>query len=189
MRLRIALSTICLLLAVASTRAQPPASTPTPQPPTPRPATAPAPTTAVTLAPPRREGQPINVKVDVTITDQRGTAAQIKRTVSVVVADGYSGLIRSQSEVSQVGLVPLNIDVDPFLLPDGKVRVRFNLQYDWPAPVEPNTPLTRGTVIKTALHDTVVLILENGKPMIAAQSADPIGDRQVMVEVKATILR
>jgi len=47
----------------------------------------------------------------------------------------------------------------------------------------------RGTVIKTALHDSVSLILESGKPMIAAQSADPIGDRQVTVEVKATVLR
>jgi hypothetical protein len=31
--------------------------------------------------------------------------------------------------------------------------------------------------------------LENGKSMVAAQSADPIGDRQVTVEVKATILK
>ena len=29
-----------------------------------------------------------------------------------------------------------------------------------------------------ALHDSVTLILESGKPMIAAQSADPIGDRR-----------
>jgi hypothetical protein len=35
----------------------------------------------------------------------------------------------------------------------------------------------------------VTLILESGKPMVAAQSADPIGDRQVTVEVRATVLR
>jgi hypothetical protein len=158
---------------------------------TPRPAAEqPATTPAVAPAPaPRREGQPINVKVDVTITDQRGGATPIKRTVSVVVADGMSGLIRSQSDVYQVGSVPLNIDVDPTLLSDGKVRVRFNLQYDWPAPYEASANLQRGAVIKTALHDNVALILENGKPMVVAQSADPIGDRQVSVEVKATILR
>jgi hypothetical protein len=33
------------------------------------------------------------------------------------------------------------------------------------------------------------MILENGKSMIVAQSADPIGERQVTVEVKATVLR
>jgi hypothetical protein len=164
--------------------------------PTPRPAAAqPATTPAVAPAPPapapapRRDGQPINIRADVTITDQRGGAPPIKRTVSVVVGDGFSGLIRSQSEVFQVGSVPLNIDVEPTLLSDGKIRVRFNLQYDWPAPYEASANLTRGTVIKTALHDNVALILENGKPMVVAQSADPIGDRQVSVEVKATILR
>jgi hypothetical protein len=163
------------------------------------PATAPAPASGAgapapqVIVAPRREGQPVNVKVDVTITDQRGNAAAIKRTVSVVVADGRNGMIRSQSSVYAVGDVPLNIDVEPTILSDSKIRVGFNLQYDWPAPFE--TPadkareLPRGTVIKTALHDNVALILESGKPMIAAQSADPIGDRQVTVEVKATVLR
>ena len=33
--------------------------------------------------------------------------------------------------------------------------------------------------MKTAMHDSLSLILENGKPIVAAQSADPIGDRQV----------
>jgi hypothetical protein len=200
MSVRIALSTVCLLAALGSATAQPPAPaqprvTPRPEAQRPAPAQpreAPSPAAQQPASPPapRRDAQPINVKVDVTITDQRGGAAPIKRTVSVVVADGYSGMIRSQSEVMQVGPVPLNIDVDPMLLDNGKVRVKINLQYDWPAPIDtPGAPPARGTVIKTGLHDTVVLILENGKPMIAAQSADPIGDRQVAVEVKATILK
>ena len=93
-----------------------------------------------------------------------------------------------------VGGVPLNIDTSPDLLPDGKVRVGFNLQYDWPAPLDQTATSTggnppRGTVMKTAMHDSASLILESGKSMVAAQSADPIGDRQVTVEVKATVLR
>jgi len=143
---------------------------------------------------PRREGQPVNIKIDFTITDQRGTAAAIKRTLTLMVADERMGSIRSQSNVFQVGDVPLNVDASPSLLTDGKIRLGFNLQYDWPAPLEgpPNNPSQqppRGAVIKTALHDSVTLILESGKSMIAAQSADPIGDRQVTVEVKATVLR
>ena len=63
----------------------------------------------------------------------------------------------------------------------------INLQYDWPAPADSSS--ARGTVASTSLHDQLMLILESGKPMIVAQSADPIGDRQVTVEVKATILR
>jgi len=85
--------------------------------------------------------------------------------------------------------VPLNVDVTPELIADNKVRLQLTLQYDLPAPMEAGRDAPRGTVVKTNLRDSVTLILENDKPMIAAQSADPIGDRQVTVEVKATILR
>jgi hypothetical protein len=138
----------------------------------------------------RREGQPVNVKIDFTITDQRGGAPAIKRTLTLLVADERTGSIRTQSQVVQVGTVPLNVDASPTVLSDGKIRLGFNLQYDWPAPLEGNPqPPVRGTVVSTSLHDQMSVILENGKPMVAAQSADPIGDRQVTVEVKATVLR
>jgi hypothetical protein len=138
---------------------------------------------------PRREGQPLNVKVDLTLTDQRGGAAAIKRTVTVLTADGYTGSIRTQSSVfGTSGPVPLNVDASPILLADGKIRLMINLQYDWPAaPVENNVP--RGTVLSTSLHDQLAMIVESGKSLIVAQSADPVGDRQVTVEVKATILK
>jgi hypothetical protein len=138
-----------------------------------------------------KTGQPINIKVEFTITDQRTGTPPVKRTVSVVVADSYTGVIRSQSDIAGFNSsVPLNVDTSPNLLADGRIRLGFNLQYDSPLPVqssEGGTP--RGTVLKTAMHDSVMLILENGKSVIAAQSADPIGDRQVTVEVKATILK
>ena len=198
-----------LLIATVPILAQPPASTPPPgqtprnaQPPTPapgqprseqQPTPAPAPRTATPPAPaaPRREGQPVNIKVEFTLADQRGGAAAVKRSVTVIVADGRTGFIRSSSDVIGVaGGVVLNIDTAPELLADGKIRLGCNLQYDWPAPLDQTerTP-PRGTVIKTVLHDSVSLVLENGKPLVAAQSADPIGDRQVTVEVKATVLR
>ena len=199
MNLRAFVLTICVIAcAMTPTLAQPtpaPAQAPRVVAPAPRPGaeqTVPAPTTiAVT---PRRQGQPLNVKVDFVITDQRGGSAAIKRTLTLIIADEHTGSIRSQSNVYLVGDVPLNVDASPSLLAEGKIRLGFNLQYDWPAPTEglptnPASGLPRGTVIKTALHDSVSLILESGKPVVAAQSADPIGDRQVTVEVKATILR
>ena len=170
---------------LAQTQAPPPAAPAARTPPPAAPA-APAPER------PRRENQPINIKVEFTITDQRAGGPPIKRTVSVIVADAHMGLIRSQSDVSGVtGSIPLNVDTSPELLSDGKIRLGFNLQYDSPAPIDniADRNLPRGTVIKTVMHETVALILESGKPMIAAQSADPIGDRQVTVEVKATTLR
>jgi hypothetical protein len=226
MRVRLLLPT-CVLGFAVTAAAQAPTARPTPQPgqpnrstggrpaearpseprPADQPATArpseqPSTARAPEARPQRREGQPVNVKIEFTITDQRTGSAAVKRTVSVTVADGFNGQIRSQSEVVGVGPVPLNIDAHPDLLTDGKLRLGFTLQYDWPAPVEradtgkPPIPASvemstapRGTVMKTTMHNSVALVLESGKPTIAAQSADPIGDRQVTVEVKATVLR
>ena len=193
MSARVLTSSICVIAAAASVLAQPqvipqPGGARAPRASTEQPKQ-PPPSTAVVV--PRRVGQPVNVKVEFTLTDQRGGGPAVKRTLTIVVADAQTGSVRSQSDVMAVGAVPLNVDTSPELLADGKIRLGFNLQYDWPAPIDAadRTPPPRGTVIKTTMHDSVSLILESGKSMIAAQSADPIGDRQVTVEVKATILR
>ncbi len=138
-------------------------------------------------APPRR-GQPINIKIDVVITDQRGTAAPVKKTLSVIVGDQQTGLIRSDAWIANaVGTVPLHVDAEPELLPDGKIRLRFGLNYDLPS--EGQTGSTTDHVMKFAIRENVALVLENGKALQVTQSADPVGDRQVMVEVKATVLK
>jgi hypothetical protein len=146
-------------------------------------------TDAKSTATPRKQYQNVNMKIEFTLTDQRGAAAPVKRTVSIIVADGSAGQIRSQAEITSIGAVPLNVDVSPEIISEAKIRLNFGLVYDWPAPVESPAPTQRGTVLKTTMNDRVALILENGKPMVAAQSADPIGDRTVTVEVKATILK
>ena len=191
---------VLVATTAASTLAQTPPANPQPgiaprargamPPPTGEPRTLTPPTAAPAVAVPerpRREGQPINVKVDLTLTDQRGGGAPIKRTLTVIAADGFTGSIRTQSSVVGIGNpVPLNVDASPTLLADSKIRLAINLQYDWPAP---DGVMARGTVTSTSLHDQLMMILESGKAMIVAQSADPVGDRQVTVEVKATILR
>jgi len=153
------------------------------------------PPTVAVPAPPRREGQPINVKVEVTITDHAGAAQALKKTVTVVTGDNMSGFIRSIAGYdAPIGPVPLNVDIEPQVLSDNRIRLRLNLQYNLPssegmttsAPSQgPRTALLRSTEIR----ENLALILENGKPLVAAQSADPVGDRQVTIEVKATVLR
>jgi hypothetical protein len=138
---------------------------------------------------PRREfaGQAVNIKVEVTISDQRATGVAPKKTVTVVTGDQLSGFIRTQTLFPGIGEVPLNVDAEPQILSDGKIRLRLNLQYDLPAPVG----ATEGdrTALKTTIRENLAIVLENGKPLVVAQSADPVSDRQVTVEVKATILR
>jgi hypothetical protein len=190
--IRRALALTACLAALGTTRTvaqQQSAQPPSPRATTPAPAPAAAPK-AQTAPPPRRQLQPINVKIDFTLMDQHGGGPATKRSLTLVVSDGMSGSIRSQSDVMGVGGgVTLNIDTSPELLPDGKIRVGFTIQYDWPGATDGGRETARGTVLKTAMRQSISLILENGKPMVATQSADATGDRQVSAEVKATILK
>jgi hypothetical protein len=139
---------------------------------------------------PRRDGQPINIQVDVTITDQRGGGAPaVKKTVSAVTADGGMGIIRTSANYTAIGDVPLNVDIDSRLVADGKIRVHVNLQYELPVSSAGEGVPGVGSLRKTSLRENLSLVLENGKSIVAAQSADPVGDRQVTIEVKATVLR
>jgi hypothetical protein len=142
---------------------------------------------------PRPEGKPINIRVDATITDQQGTAAPVKKTLSVVVADGSNGSVRTLSTFPNpgVGNVPLNMDAEARLLPDGKIRLSLRLQYDLPSPAMLGRPAggEERQPMKTSIVEGLNVVTEDGKPIVAAQSADPVSDRQVVLEVKATILR
>src|SRR5262249_6299044 len=155
-----------------------------PPPPAPAPPGKPAPPPG--LPPPPRRGQPINVKVEVVITDQRGAATPVKKTLSAIIGDQQNGMIRSESLIANIGVVPLHVDPDPEIRPEGKIRLRFGLNYDLPGEGQPPAA---GGVGKTSIRESLSLILESGKPMMVTQSADPVGDRQVMVEVKATVLK
>jgi hypothetical protein len=128
----------------------------------------------------------------VTITDQQGSAAPVKKTVSVVVADTRSGSVRTAATFANlVGPVSMNMDADAALLSDSKVRVGLKLQYDLPSPVTlgRNAGNEERQPVRTSIGESLTLVLESGKPVVVAQSADPVSDRQVTVEVKATILR
>ena len=173
-------------LALAQAKPAPPA-TPNPAQATAKPAVPPPP-------PPRPESPLQNVRVDITITDQRGGAAPVKKTVSVVAADGLLSRIRSTSSFPPstalpVADVPLNVDVVPGVRAAGKIRMSLTLQYDLPA-LSMTTEGSPGTrLVRTQISETLNSVLDDGKAMVIAQSADPISDRQVTIEVKATVLK
>ena len=121
------------------------------------------------------------------ITDQRAGGAPVKKTVTVIVGDQQNGMIRSESLIPNIGSVPLHIDAEPEILPDGRIWLRFGLNYDLPTDAQPVSAPER--VAKMMIRESVRLILESGKALLVTQSADPVGDRQVMVEVKATVLK
>jgi hypothetical protein len=201
MTTRLLVLTASLIAAASAAYAQPATTPRAPQPPAapqapaaPRlaipppaaPVTPQAPAVAVT---PRRGGQPINIKVEITITDLRAGVAPVKKTVTVVTGDGWGGSLRSTANFIGVNQeVPLNVDAEPSIQADGKIRLTFNLQYDLPVPLA-GQDVNSVRVTRTNIRESMTVNLESGKALTVAQSADPASERQVTVEVMATILK
>jgi hypothetical protein len=126
--------------------------------------------------------------VDLNITEEGGGGPPIRKTVSTVAGDGFNGSVRETATVMPnatvpPNMIPLNLDAFPTILPNGKIRLQCNIQYQSAQPREPGN--RSGTDIK----QNFVLILESGKPLVATQATDPVSDRKVTVEVTATILK
>lgn len=165
-----AAAVVVLALTVAASVAAQQAETPRPPNETskPRPAAAQEQTSTPRPAP-EPPGQIVNIKFDVTITDQTGTAESAKKTLTLLVADRQTGYIRSTG-VNEKGQVRLNVDARPQILPNGSIRAGLSLEY----------PM---------ISQQVTVILEPGKAQVVTQTADPLSDRKVTVEVRATILK
>lgn len=140
----------------------------------------PLPTPTTPSAPtPRLRGRDVNVQIEITLADQAGAAAAEKRVVSMLVADGTFGRIRSNAAG---GAVVLNIDATPTLLSDERILLQLTMEYT-PAPTE-------GASRRPAeLNEMISVILQNGKPVQVSQAVDPQTDRRMTVDVRASIVR
>jgi hypothetical protein len=136
---------------------------------------------------PRSRGQLINLRLEFTVTDQIGTAAPVKKTVMMNVADGESGRIRTNAEVPRNKAwttVPLSVDAYP-IIEGAKIRLRASLEYQLLSEAQgPDLPAG-----KTSMTQSVTALLNDGVSTILCQSADPLTDRKVTLEVKATIVK
>jgi hypothetical protein len=152
-------------------------------PPSPAPQPAPAPT-------PRAFGQPVAVRIELTITDQVGTAAPVKKTMTMMAADGERASVRSMNRAMGQSGAQFNVDAKPMLTQD-KIRLELSISYDASETPMPGTPEKAEKAVSwsTTLQESMGVILENGKPTVISQSADPRTDRKVSVEVRATILK
>ena len=140
-------------------------------------------------------GQPVNIKLDLTITDQLASGAPAKKTVSMIVADRYSGSIRS---IGNSVRATLNVDATPQILQNGNVRLQLGLEYN---PRQPTTAPEKvkgpnGEVLElprdeggSSLNQRVVIVLEPNKPLMLSQAADPLSDRKITVEVRVSLLK
>lgn len=138
-------------------------------------------------AQPQRPEPAVNIRVDLTITDQRGTAAPLSKSITMTMMDTASSRIRTGGDVrTPLGFRPvtLNVDASPRLHRDGKVRLDMTIEYR-PTAAESDTEQSTTPTI----NESISVLLEDGKPLVISQSADPATDRRVKVEAKATIIR
>ena len=169
-----------------------------PPPPPPAPAADTAPATANRKAPPPPPAAPTpdgrnrkvgpNVKVEVTFSEQRSDGPATPKTVTITTNDGQWGRVRSSVNTAGYGASPLHVDARPEVLADGRVLLSVNIEYGEKR-VPTGKDVQPGQVIEASLNESVTLLLESGKGLAVTQSADPMSDRKVSVEVKATVLR
>jgi hypothetical protein len=176
------LAVLAAMLAATTLLAQAPAPNASPKP---RPA--PEKPEARTEKEPPRPGpaQLANVRVDVKIIDERAGRPALTKTVSLTIADRNNGSIRASAEEPPKGensalpagfrSVPLNVDAGP-MIEGSRIRLQLGLEYN---AVDP----------KLELKQRLGLVLEDGKTLRVAQSADPLSDRRISLEVTGTILR
>lgn len=132
-----------------------------------------------------------NVQVELTITDQTGSGPPEKKTVSMIVAHAAWGKIRTSAEAyqksasSKIVPVGLNVDARPYIT-GGQIRLELTVVY---SPMMLNTSGDSAQTRPTELNQSLTVALQSGKPMVVSQAADPVTDRKIGVEVKATILR
>lgn len=137
-------------------------------------------------------GQPVNVKLDLTITDQIGPREPAKKTVTVLTADRTLGSVRSTANTVRA---TLNVDATPTILSNGNVRVNLGIEYN-PRPslagATPNAAEKDNEARVdggTSLNERITVVLEPGKPLVVSQAADPMFDRKITVEIRASVLR
>ena len=133
----------------------------------------------------------VNVQLEFTITDQTGSGAPDKKTVSMIAADGTMGRVRSyagaQSPRTGGPPVPvsLNVDARPRILSGDGVQIELTIEY---RPL-PAASQSKPEVETSQLNQSMTVILQNGRPLIVSQAADPVTDRKIVVEAKATVLK
>jgi hypothetical protein len=198
-------SVLAAVPAIAGQTTAPSPSTTSQQTPPPGRGTQPAPTEPA--LPPRAPGLPIptaNVKLDLIITDTY-TGTPVKKTVSMLIMNGSNGMIRTANRLATGSNVGLNVDAAATIYQGGLITVRVTFEYT-PAQAPPilnpqnreqidairAQQAERGlspTSQPAELHESLSVVLQDGKPLLVSQSADPTTDRKVTVEVMATILK
>jgi hypothetical protein len=136
-----------------------------------------------------------NVRIDVTVS-LKGVKPVVK-SLSIVTADGRGASGRAGIEIPVASNntmesftyrpINVNVDVNPNILPSGRVVVRLKMNF---ATVYlPESERTPRASFGNGTTEINALVLESGKPVVVTQSVDGESGREYSVQVTATILK
>lgn len=129
-----------------------------------------------------------NVRIDVTLSDMGGSgAAPTTKAVTITTNDNSWGKLRATVTSRAYGAAPLNVDALPIVLNDGRVRLSLTIEYNQGR--NPDAEGNPDRIMAVSINQSTTVVLDSGRAQLISQSADPIGDRKVSVEVKATVLK
>jgi hypothetical protein len=121
----------------------------------------------------------INVRIDVTLSDSKGSP----KILTMTVADGENGMNRTTT----VGSADYSFNADAQATVVG-AKIRLRLTADAVVPVEGEKP-PGGPTPRLALRQSQTVVLNDGESVEIARAADPTSDRAFGLSVKVTILR
>ena len=127
----------------------------------------------------------VNVRIDLTITDTYGGTPS-KKTVTMLIANSGNASIRTNMSRLESNAPVLNIDGSVAVFPGNTIRATLIFNY-WPGRPQNAPPST--TPAPGEVNESGTVLLQDGKPLLISQSADPVTDRKVTVEVTATIVK
>ena len=125
---------------------------------------------------PRQGAQPVNIKVDLVIKEQREGVPATPKTITMMVADRERGQIRSGGGS---GDQQLNVDVRPEIVRDSKIRVQVTFDYRAPRSDSDKGPPT--------ITQSLSAIAADAQPLVISQWTEAGSNRTITVELRATI--
>jgi hypothetical protein len=128
-----------------------------------------------------------NVRIELTLTDQRTGSPTTNKTVMLTTSNQNWGRLRSEVSSVVYGSAPLNVDARPIVLGEGKISVQLTIEYSQGR--IPDAESNPEKIAQVRINESLTALLEDGKPLVITQSAEPTSDRKVTVEVKATVLK
>jgi hypothetical protein len=119
-------------------------------------------------------GQLVNVRLDISITDQTGPGAVQPKVLTLLLADRSLSQVRSSFEDRAI-----KVDARPTIM-DGRIRLTLTMESQRSTA---NGPAT------LVWNQGFTVLVENAKPLVVVENSDVATNRKLTIEVKATILK